>query len=330
MSVYIIAEAGVNHNGSVEIAKKLVEQAKQAGVDCVKFQTFSSESLVTSNALQADYQKKNTDDTTQLEMLKKLELTHDEFRQLKDFCDELGIDFISTPFDFESIEFLDKLGMKFWKVPSGEITNLPYLEKISHTGKPVILSTGMCNLQEVKDAIKILEDGGCEDISVLHCTTEYPAPFSECNLNVIETLDTELKKKIGYSDHTRGILTPVIAVAKGAQIIEKHFTLDRSMDGPDHSASLEPDELKEMVNNIRLTEQMLGDGVKCSTVSESSNRAVVRKSIVAKCSIKKGENLTEDNITTKRPGTGISPMRWHEIIGTKAIQDYEKDDMITL
>lgn len=330
MGVYIIAEAGVNHNGSIELAKKLVEKAKEAGADCVKFQTFSSENLVTSDALKADYQKKNTDDTTQLQMLKKLELTYDEFKQLKDFCNEVDIDFISTPFDIESVDFLSKIDMKFWKIPSGEITNLPYLEKISRTGKPIILSTGMCNLQEVKDAIRILENGACKDISILHCTTEYPAPFSECNLNVLETLKKELKKEVGYSDHTKGILAPIIAVAKGAQIIEKHFTLDRNMDGPDHAASLEPAELKEMIDNIRLAEKMLGDGIKRSMTSENSNRLIVRKSIVAKCEIKKGEKLTEDNMTTKRPGTGISPMRWYEIVGTRAVRDYKKDDLITL
>lgn len=329
MSVYIIAEAGVNHNGSVELAKELVKKAKEAGVDCVKFQTYVTENLVTYSAKKAKYQIDNTkNNDSQYSMLKKLELSFEEFKEIKNYCDELEIDFISTPFDFESIEFLKQLKMKFWKIPSGEITNYPYIEKIAATEIPIILSTGMSDMEEVKNAVKIIKKGASRNFSILHCTTQYPAPLEECNFNVLDTLKNKFGVKIGYSDHTEGILAPIVAVAKGAEIIEKHFTLDKNMEGPDHKASLEPDELREMVRNIRMVEKMLGNGIKEPTKSETINKAIARKSIVAKRDINKGEIFSEDNLTIKRPGTGISPMRWNEIIGTMATQDYMKDELI--
>lgn len=331
MSVYIIAEAGVNHNGSIDIAKKLVKAAKQAGADCVKFQTYITENLVTTTAKKADYQIHNTqNEDTQYSMLKKLELSFDEFRELKRYCEKMNIDFISTPFDFESIDFLESLGMKFWKIPSGEITNFPYLKKIANTKLPVILSTGMCDMEEVSSAVDVLRKNGCSDISILHCTTEYPTPVEECNLNAVRTLKEVYGVKVGYSDHTDSILIPAAAVAVGAEIIEKHFTLDRSMKGPDHKASLEPEQLQEMVSNVRIIEKALGDGVKRPTKSEEPNKPIARKSIVAKEKIYKGEILTEDNLTVKRPGTGINPMKWEDVIGKVATKDFEKDELIKI
>lgn len=331
MSVYVIAEVGVNHNGSVNIAKELVRRAKQAGADCVKFQTFIAENVVTQSAERAAYQDNNTkNNDSQLEMLKKLELSFSEFEELKGYCEEQQIDFLSTPFDLESIDFLQKLDLKFWKIPSGEITNLPYLEKIARTGKPVVLSTGMSDMQEVTDAVDILKKNGSQKICIMHCTTEYPADLSDCNLNVISALEKQFCTFVGYSDHTEGIFAPLIAVAKGARVIEKHFTLDRSMEGPDHKASLEPDELEKMISRIRLVEDMLGDGIKRPAASEIPNKSVARKSIVAKKSIKKGERFTEDNITVKRPGAGISPMRWYDVLGSSAVRSFEKDDLIIL
>lgn len=331
MSVYIIAEAGVNHNGSIDIAKELVRTAKQVGADCIKFQTYITENLVTSDAKKAEYQIKNTQNMdSQYLMLKKLELSFEQFIDLKNYCEEVGIDFLSTPFDFDSIEFLESLGMKFWKIPSGEITNLPYLERLAETKIPVILSTGMSDLEEIEEAVEVLKENGCPKISILHCTTEYPTPINECNLKAIQTLKNEFGVKVGYSDHTDSILIPAVAVAEGAEIIEKHFTLDKTMDGPDHKASLEPEQLREMIKNIRTIEKALGDGVKRPSKSELPNRIVARKSIVAKKMIKKGDIFTVDNLTVKRPGNGISPMSWYEILGKVAIKDYKKDELIEL
>ena len=329
MGVLIIAEAGVNHNGSLELAKKMVEEAKSAGADYIKFQTFVPEKLVSKFAEKAEYQKKNTgNDQSQLQMLEKLALTEQNFMELKEYCKKVGIGFISTPFDLDSISFLDKLDMDFWKLPSGEITNLPYLEAIGRTGKKVVLSTGMCEMTEIQDAIAVLEKSGTKDIVVLHCNTEYPTPFSDVNLLAMKQMENVLHKPIGYSDHTVGIEVPIAAVALGAVAIEKHFTLDKMMEGPDHKASLEPDELKAMVAAIRNIEKSLGDGNKHRTKSESQNVGVARKSIVAKCAIKKGEVFSEENLTVKRPGTGISPMKWHEILGTVAQRDYLEDELI--
>lgn len=331
MSVYVIAEAGVNHNGSLELAKMMAFEAKKAGADCVKFQTFISENLVTKEAVKAAYQIENTDNNeSQYNMLKSLELSFENFVELKDYCDEIDIDFMSTPFDMDSIEFLDSLDMNMWKIPSGEITNWPYLVRIAQTGKDIIMSTGMSSIEEVKDAVELLKENGCGKLTILHCTTQYPAPYEECNLNAIDTLRKEFNVEVGYSDHTKGIVIPVAAVAKGALVIEKHFTLDRNMDGPDHKASIEPHELKKMVDMIRIVESSLGDGVKKASKSECANKNVVRKSIVAKCDIKEGEMLTETNITTKRPGTGINPMNWKRVIGTKAICDFHQDELIRI
>jgi N,N'-diacetyllegionaminate synthase len=328
MSVYIIAEAGVNHNGSYELACKLVNAAKSAGVDCIKFQTFKSHNLVSHTAQKADYQKSATGGGSQVDMLKKLELSYDEFLSLKAYCDRVGLCFLSTPFDFESVSFLNSIDMPFWKVPSGEVTNLPYLEVIAKTGKPVIMSTGMCEMEEIKAAINVLRANGTKDIKLLHCNTEYPTPFEDVNLKAMQTMRNAFGLEVGYSDHTNGIEVPVAAVALGATVIEKHFTLDRNMEGPDHKASLEPDELTAMVNSIRHIEASLGSGDKTPSPSEKKNITVARKSIVAKTRIKKGELFTENNLTVKRPGSGISPMQWHEVIGTKAIRDFEEDELI--
>ncbi len=327
---YIIAEAGVNHNGSFELACKLVDAAKDAGVDCVKFQTFKAKNLVSRNASKAEYQKETTGDGSQEDMLKKLELSYDEFLELKEYCDSVGISFLSTPFDFESIVFLNSIDMPFWKIPSGEVTNYPYLVALGKTKKPIIMSTGMCCLDEIRAAIKVLKDNGSQDIKLLHCNTEYPTPFEDVNLRAMQTLKDEFGLEVGYSDHTKGIEVPVAAVAMGATIIEKHFTLDRNMEGPDHKASLEPDELKNMVRSIRHIEEAIGSGTKKPSPSETKNKAVARKSIVAKTKIAVGEFLTEDNITVKRPGTGISPMKWPEVIGTKAIRDFDEDELIEI
>ncbi len=329
--VFIIAEAGVNHNGDLELAKKLVDAAVEAGADVVKFQTFKAEKLVCKNAEKADYQKETTDTSeSQFEMLKKLELTEEMHTQLLSYCKEKGILFLSTPFDVESVDYLTGLGMDIMKIPSGEITNYPYLRKVAQTGKKVILSTGMSDIEEVKAAVAVLKEYGSKDIAVLHCNTEYPTPYADVNLNAMLVLRDELGIEIGYSDHTQGIEIPIAAVAMGAKIIEKHFTLDKTMDGPDHKASLEPHELKEMVSAIRNVEAALGDGVKVPSVSEQKNIAIARKSIVAKCRIEKGEIFTEENLTAKRPGTGISPMRWNDIIGTIAQRSYNEDELIEL
>lgn len=329
--VFVIAEAGVNHNGDISLAKQLVDVAVVAGADAVKFQTFKAEKLVCRNAEKADYQKETTNQAeSQLEMLKKIELTGEMHNQLIDYCKEKGILFLSTPFDIDSVDYLVKLGIEIIKIPSGEITNYPYLRKIAQTGKRVILSTGMSSLEEVREAVAVLEEYGNKDVAVLHCNTEYPTPFEDVNLKAMLTMRDELGIEVGYSDHTLGIEIPIAAVAMGAQIIEKHFTLDKTMDGPDHKASLEPHELKAMITAIRNVESALGTGVKKPSNSEQRNIGIVRKSIVAKNEIKKGEFFSEENLVTKRPGTGISPMKWNEIIGTVASRDYKEDDLIEL
>lgn len=330
---FIIAEAGVNHNGSIEIAKKMIEVAKECGADAIKFQTFKAEKVISKYAPKAEYQKQTTGEIdSQLEMVKKLELSFDDFIVLKEYCDKLNIMFLSTPFDFESIDFLDDLGLEIFKIPSGEITNLPYLEKIGKLGKKVILSTGMADLGEIEDALDILTSCGTkkEDITILHCNTEYPTPYEDVNLLAMLTIKEAFKVKVGYSDHTLEIEVPIAAVALGASVIEKHFTLDKNMEGPDHKASLEPHELKAMIDAIRNIEKSLGDGIKKPSKSELKNKDIARKSIVAKREIKKGEIFTEDNITVKRPGNGISPMRWYEVLGKVALKDYKEDELIEL
>ncbi|MCM3124162.1 MULTISPECIES: N-acetylneuraminate synthase [unclassified Mesobacillus] len=329
--VFIIAEAGVNHNGEMKLAKQLIDEAVKSGVDAIKFQTFISEKVVSKHAVKADYQTKNTSSSeSQLEMVKKLELSFDDFVKLREYCRVKGIEFLSTAFDFESIDFLSDLDMKTWKVPSGEITNLPYLIKIAKLGKPVILSTGMSNMDEIHSAINVLKKYGAGELTVLHCTTEYPTPFEDVNLSAMKTIEKEFGVAVGYSDHTKGIEVPISAVALGATVIEKHFTLDRNMEGPDHNASLEPDELKAMVDAIRNVELALGNGEKKPAKSEVKNMEISRKSIIAKSSIQKGEVFTEENLTVKRPGNGISPMKWFEVIGKTAIRDFEEDELIEI
>lgn len=325
----IIAEAGVNHNGSLDLAKKLAYTAKECGADIVKFQTAKLESLVSRNAGIAEYQRNNIGlETTQQEMLRQLLLSYDDFIHLSDYCKGIGINFLSTPFDIPSIDFLNELGCDFWKIPSGEITNYPYLVRIARTKKPVILSTGMSRIDEVKACYEVLTANGTSDVTMLHCTTQYPTEFKDVNLKAMLTLGRIFVCPVGYSDHTRGIEVPVAAVAMGAKVIEKHFTLDRNMKGPDHIASLEPDELRSMVSMIRNIEEAFGDGVKEPKAVELANIVVARKSIIAKRNIMKGELLSEENITTKRPGNGISPMKWNEVIGTIAIRDFLLDDLI--
>lgn len=331
MSVFVIAEAGVNHNGSLELAKELVDAAKDAGADCVKFQTFVSKNIVSKNAVKAEYQKQQTEpEESQQDMLKKLELSFDEFVELNEYCKSKDIEFMSTAFDFDSIEVLDSLEMGIWKIPSGDITNLPYLIKIAKLNKPVILSTGMSTMEDIRSAIKALKENGVAELTVLHCTTEYPTPFEDVNLRAMNTIKEEFGVKVGYSDHTKGIEVPIAAVALGATVIEKHFTLDRNMEGPDHKASLEPNELKAMVDSIRHIELALGNGMKQPAESEKKNMAVARKSIIASKDIKAGEIFTEENLTVKRPGDGISPMIWFDVIGKSAPRDFEEDELIEL
>lgn len=330
--VCIIAEAGVNHNGDLEQAKKLIDAAAIAGVDYVKFQTFNSKKLVSKNAKKADYQIKNTKDESdsQLKMLQKLELTKEAHFELMAYCLSKNVKFLSTAFDLESMDFLNSLDMDLFKVPSGEITNLPYLRKIGSMGKPVILSTGMANMDEIDDALKVITGEGTprEAITVLHCNTEYPTPMEDVNLTAMKSIENTFRVDIGYSDHTLGIEVPIAAVSLGATVIEKHFTLDRNLKGPDHKASLEPNELKAMVLAIRNIEQALGNGIKEPSKSEAKNREIARKSIVARTDINKGTVFSEDNLTIKRPGTGISPMKWDELLGTVAEKDYKEDDLI--
>ncbi|MGZ3774650.1 MAG: N-acetylneuraminate synthase [Bdellovibrio sp.] len=327
----IIAEAGVNHNGDLQTALKLVDAAVEAGVDIVKFQTFKAKNLVTESAVMAEYQKKNIgEEASQLEMLQKLELSYDDHHKLVSYCQTKNIRFLSTAFDFESLSFLETLNMGLWKIPSGEITNLPYLERIGKLGQPVIVSTGMSEMKEVENAIQVLVSVGLpkEQIVVLHCNTEYPTPFADVNLRAMKTLGDHLGVSYGYSDHTMGIEVPIAAVALGAKVIEKHFTLSRDMVGPDHKASLEPGELKAMVKAIRNIEDALGSEFKKPSESELKNRPVARKSIVAKTAIKAGELFTTENLTTRRPGTGISPMRWYSFIGSPSPRDYKENELI--
>lgn len=329
--VLIIAEAGVNHNGDIKLAKKLALAAKECGADIVKFQTAELSSLVSKYAGMADYQKKNTGkETSQREMLERLLLSYDEFRELAAYCKMIGIEFLSTPFDINSIKFLESLGCSFWKIPSGEVTNFPYLVEIARTQKPVIMSTGMCTMEEIEASLKVLESYGSGRITLLHCTTEYPAQFGHVNLKAMSAIHDKFLKPVGYSDHTEGIEIPVAAVAMGAVVIEKHFTLDKGMEGPDHKASLEPDGLKEMVCAIHNVEEAMGDGVKRPSPEEIKNRTAARKSIVAKRDIHKGEVLTEENITTKRPGNGITPMEWFNVLGTHAARDFKEDELVEL
>ena len=328
----IIAEAGVNHNGSLELAEQLVDRAVEAGADYIKFQTFKAANLVTKSAQQADYQKKNIGggDNSQYQMLKKLELSQEEHLELIDYCQQKGIHFFSTAFDFDSIEFLDSLHLNLWKIPSGEITNYPYIKQIAQKQGDVILSTGMSTAEDIQNAVGVLLEWGKakDQITILHCNTEYPTPFKDVNLLAMQSIAKQFGTKVGYSDHTRGIEVPIAAVALGATVIEKHFTLDRNMPGPDHKASLEPDELKAMVSAIRNIEKALGSSEKKVTDSERKNIAIARKSIVAAKNICKGEIFTEENLTVKRPGTGISPMRWEEVLGTEAKRDFKEDELI--
>ena len=329
--VKIIAEAGVNHNGNIIIAKKMIDFAKEAGADYIKFQTFIPENLVSKHAKKAEYQKITTvSDESQLQMLRKLMLSENEFIELSDYCEATSIGFISTPFDLESVDFLNSFNMDFWKVPSGEITNLPYLVEIAKTGKPIILSTGMSNLDEIDAALSVLHSNGAGKITLLHCNTQYPTPMEDVNLNAMLTLKDRYNCDVGYSDHTLGIEVPIAAVALGATVIEKHFTLDHNMEGPDHKASLEPCELKSMVSAIRNIEKALGTGSKVASPSEIENKDIARKSIVASRMIKKGEVFSKENITTKRPGSGISPMKWYNVIGAVAKRDFQEDELIEL
>ncbi len=329
----IIAEAGVNHNGSIAIAKKLIDVAAKAGADYVKFQTFKAGNLVSKSARMAEYQVKNLKkdkQDSQYEMIKRLELSDRQHIILLDHCKRRNIKFLSTPFDIESLEFLLSLKMDYIKIPSGEITNLPFLEYVGRKRKNIILSTGMSTLKELKDAISILTKNGTskKNIIVLHCNTEYPTPFQDVNLRAMNSIAKALSVQIGYSDHTMGIEVPVAAVALGAKVIEKHFTLGRNMEGPDHKASLEPEELKQMVLSIRNIEMAMGTGLKRPSPSESKNRVIARKSIVAKTTIAKGELFSEKNIVVKRPGNGISPMKWYSVLGKRALRNYKADELI--
>lgn len=332
--VLIIAEAGVNHNGSLEIAKRLVDEASSAGVDIIKFQTFKAEKLVSKAAKQAEYQKKNIGkgEETQYAMLKKLELSNEQHEELIAYCKSKNIRFFSTAFDMDSIDYLHSLNLSLWKIPSGEITNYPYLKKIASYKEPVILSTGMCELSDIENVINLLIANGVpkDKITVLHCNTEYPTPMKDVNLKAMLEIKEKFGVKIGYSDHTEGIEVPIAAVALGATVIEKHFTLDKNMEGPDHKASLEPSELKAMVKSIRNIEQALGTGHKTVSDSERKNIEIARKSIVAAKDIKEGEIFTEENITVKRPGNGISPMEWENVIGKVAKRNFQEEELIEL
>jgi len=331
MGVLIIAEAGVNHNGDIHIAEKLVAVAAQAGADVIKFQTFNPNLMVAKTAQKASYQIQGGDKyESQYEMLCRLALPHNLYSRLIDCCKYNGIEFMSTPFDMESIDFLCSLNVERMKIPSGEITNLPYLIKIANTGKKIILSSGMSTMDELMEAIDVLKKNGAGEITVLHCTTEYPTPFCDVNLRVISTIRQELKLPVGYSDHTLGIEVPIAAVALGSDVVEKHFTLDKKMDGPDHKASLEPHELTAMVRAIRNIEQALGTTEKLPAESEKKNLNVVRKSIVAKRQVAKSEFFTEENISVKRPGNGVSPMQWYNVLGTQAIRNFEEDELIEI
>ncbi len=330
--IFIIAEAGVNHNGSLSIAKKLIEKAAQAGADAVKFQTFTAKNLVSPNTPKANYQLKTTSSSeTQFEMIQHLEIDKNAHKALMDHCRKNNIMFLSSPFDLEGIDLLYELGLSMFKIPSGEITNLPYLRKIGSLGKQIILSTGMATLDEIKAAVHVLTKAGAskKSIAILHCNTEYPTPMPDVNLLAMKTIQAAFPSmQIGYSDHTLGIEVPIAATALGARVIEKHFTLDRAMEGPDQGSSLEPNELAQMVKAIRNIEMALGNGVKKPSPSERPNIAIARKSIIAAANIKKGEVFTELNLTTKRPGTGINPMSWDGVIGQKACRNFLIDELI--
>lgn len=331
--VFIIAEAGVNHNGNIELAKRLIDAASEAGADAVKFQSFKAEHIVSKFAEKANYQKSTTGvSESQFDMIKKLEIDEAAHIELIRYCKEKNIQFLSSPFDMDSIDLLNRLGLDTFKIPSGEIINLPYLRKIGGLKKKVILSTGMANLNEIGDALKILTDAGTvlKNITVLHANTEYPTPFEDVNLLAMNTIAKTFGVNVGYSDHTLGIEVPIAAVALGACIIEKHFTLNKNMNGPDHKASLESDELMAMIKTIRNIEKSLGNGIKQPSVSEKKNIPIVRKSITANTIIKKGDILSEKNLAIKRPGTGISPMLWDKVIGNKATKDYQPDELIVL
>ncbi len=332
MSVFIIAEAGVNHNGSIDLAKQLIDVAVEAGVDAVKFQTFKTENLVSKDAEKADYQKENmqNSDDSQFNMLKKLELDINTHNELISYCNSKNIMFLSTPFDPDSIDMLNDLKLPIFKIPSGEITNLPYLRHIGSLNKEVILSTGMADIGEIEDALDVIISAGTkkENITVLHANTMYPTPMEDVNLKAMVTIGNTFDIAYGYSDHTLGIEVDIAAVAMGATVIEKHFTLDKTMEGPDHKASLEPDELKAMVKGIRNIELALGSSIKKPSKSETPNIPIARKSIVANQSIKKGDMLSEDNLVIKRPANGMNPMRWDEIVGTVATKNYEVDELI--
>ena len=333
MHTYIIAEAGVNHNGQLNLALKLCDAAKEAGVDCVKFQTWQTEKIVTRKAEKATYQSENTNDAeeSQFDMLKNLELSYEDFRLVQEHCNKIGIDFLSTPDEEYSLAFLmNELHLPLIKIGSGEVTNIPYLRQMASYHKPIILSTGMATLAQVAMAYDTLIAAGAPSVSLLHCTTNYPCPKNEVNLRAMQTMKEAFKCPVGYSDHTMGTEIPIAAVAMGAEIIEKHFTLDRNMDGPDHNASLEPHELKYMVDCIRNIEVALGDGIKRPNPSEVNISKVVLKSIVAKVPINKGETLTANNITIKRAGSGIPAAHWDMIIGTKALQDFDIDEPIKI
>ncbi|HEC1543066.1 TPA: N-acetylneuraminate synthase [Campylobacter upsaliensis] len=327
--VLIIAEAGVNHNGDINLAKKLIEQAAKAGADVVKFQTFKANSCVSVSAKKAKYQLETTaKEESQLEMIQKLELSYESHFELMKHCKKHGIAFLSTPFDLESVEFLRGLDLPYFKIPSGEITNLPYLKAVAKCKKRVLLSTGMANLGEIEATLTILRKNGTRNITLLHCNTEYPTPFEDVNLNALKTLKEAFKLEVGYSDHTEGIVASLGAVALGAVVIEKHFTLDKTMEGPDHRASLEFEELKALCKGIRELEKALGSGIKKASKSEAKNKIIARKSLVAKREIQKGEKFSEQNLTTKRPGSGISAMRYEEYLGKRALKTYKKDELI--
>ncbi|MFC2151959.1 N-acetylneuraminate synthase [Bacteroidota bacterium] len=331
--VFIIAEAGVNHNGEMHLAKKLIDAAVYAGVDAVKFQTFKAKNIVSQFAQKANYQKETTSEKeSQLLMLQKYELDIDSHKELIEYCSRKGISFLSSPFDIESIKLLNKLGVKIFKIPSGEITNLPYLEEICKYNKHIILSTGMSTLKEIESALDVLVRNGTSknNITVLHCNTEYPTPYSDVNLRAMQTIKDTFAVEVGFSDHTEGIEAPIAATALGAKVIEKHFTLNKYMTGPDHQASIEPNDLKAMVSAIRNIELAMGNGQKKPSKSEVKNIDIVRKSIVAKTHIKKGEIFSLENLAVKRPGNGISPMRWYELLGKPAKKDYEIDEFIDL
>lgn len=327
--VFIIAEAGVNHNGSLELAYKLVDAAKEANADCVKFQTYITENDTAVNCEKAEYQKTEQQES-QYELLKKLELSFDDFRKIQEYCKKKGIMFLSTPFDIESLKFLEEIHMPIWKIASSEVENFQLLREMAKTHKPIILSTGMCTIEEISNAVDVLKKNGAGEIKILHCNTQYPTPMEDVNLKAMYELKSMFQCDIGYSDHTQGIEVPIAAVAMGATIIEKHFTLDRNMEGPDHVASLNPLELKEMVQAIRNVEKAIGTGKKVPSNSEKGNRIAARKSIFARCEIKKGQKFTEENIIAKRPGGGVNPMRWEEVIGTCAVRNFKRDEMIEL